>query len=286
MFPITKRFLKKKIGRILLEQGLITKKILNEALRFQKKFGGFLGNYLIRHGYVAEKDIVLCLSSQYGFPYIELSNYKIDQEVINLIPAPIAEKYCLMPIDKLGELVTIAIANPLSQEAINVVKLTTGCEVQVFISTYSEIKAALESHYGIGFLEETTMDDEVGTTNLKFYGGAERRRYVRLKANIDVHFAYQEKYIKMQTKDLSGGGVCFFSPNSIPENTYLTLEINLPKYIKSRPIASVIKVVRIRENKAKKQYELGAMFIQLDPLDRTTIMNYAKKFQTQDPKQS
>ena len=276
MLPITKRFLKRKIGRLLLEQGLITRKMLDEALRFQKKFGGFIGTYLVRHGYVSEKDIVLCLSSQYGFPYIDLSNYKVEQEVINLVPASIAEKYCLIPIDKLGELITIAMLNPLNQEALNAIKTTTGCEVQVFISTYSEIKEALEVHYGVGILEEMNLDSEMGLTDIKVYNGTERRKYLRFKANVDVHFALQNKYIKMQTKDISGGGICFFAPNRIPENTYLTLEINLPKHVKNRPIASVVKVVRIKEIEHKKQYEIGAMFIQLDPLDRTTIINYAK----------
>jgi len=280
MFLDTKRAIKRKIGQLLLERGLITKDILSEAICFQKMYGGFLGGYLVKHGYVTEEDIVKCLAGQYGFPFIDLSNFKIEQEVANIIPVSIAEKYCLIPIDRLGGVITIAVANPLNEDAIKAVRLITGCEVQVFITTISGINAALEEYYGIRVSEDVITDIRPKFIHAKGYSGKDRRRFFRFKANIDIHFAYQDKYIKEHTKDISGGGICFYLKNQIPINSYLTLEIALPSEVMYRPIASVIKVVRVRESEDKKRYEIGAMFVQLDPLDRTAIIKYAKRVQS------
>lgn len=276
MTPDSKMSLRKKIGELLLEQGLINKELLNEALNFQKKYGGFIGDYLVHHGYVSEKDIVLCICRQYGFPYIDISSFTIDKHVINLVPVSIAEKFCLIPIDKIGQLITIAMANPLNLEAIEMLKSATGCEIQVFIATISDIKNALEIYYGIRISEELGNGIEPDTIDVKIYKGMERRRFFRFKANIDVHFAYQDQYVKNQTKDISAGGICFYSPNELPVNSYLTLEMELPKRISSRPIASVVKVVRVEEIESKKHYAIGAEFVQLDQMDRMTIIKYAK----------
>jgi hypothetical protein len=279
MSPDAKRVIQRKMGELLLERGFITRAILDEALSFQKLYGGFLGDYLIKRGYVKEEEIIQCLSSQYGFPYIQLSNFKIDKETLNLVPVSVAEKYCLIPIDKISGLVTIAIANPLNQEALDMVRSVTKSQIQVFIATISDIKTAIEDYYGISVSEETFPDIKTKVIEVEGYAGRERRRFLRFKANIEVHFAYQEKYKKTHTKDISGGGICFFSENRIPQDTYLTLEINLPPEVIDRPIASVIKVVRIKDVKNKKMFEIGAVFVQLDPLDRTVIIEYAKKCQ-------
>ena len=270
-------FIKKKIGELLLEQGLISKNILNEALNFQKKFGGFLGNYLVRHRHVTEKDIVKCLSSQYGFPYLNLSNFKIEAKTTNIIPATIAKKFSLIPIDKHGEVITIATANPLDQEALDAVKLITGCEIQAFITTISEINNALETYYGIEIPEEIISDIKPEKLEFEEFGGQERRKFIRFNANIEIHFAYQDKYRKLKTNDISGSGASFFSPNYLPLNSFLTLEIDLPEEISKRPIATVVKVVRIKEIEHKKRYEVGVMFVQIDPSDRLTIIRHAER---------
>ena len=89
----------------------------------------------------------MCLSSQYGFPYLDLSNFKIDKNIINLIPAAIAEKYCLIPIDKIGKSLSLAMADPLNVHAVEDVELITGCAVQTFVSTASDIRESINKYY-------------------------------------------------------------------------------------------------------------------------------------------
>jgi type IV pilus assembly protein PilB len=84
---------------------------------------------------------------QYGFPYLPLSNYEIDPETLGIIPERVAKQYMLIPIDKIGNNLTIAMSNPLNIQAIEDIELLSGCKVQTFVSTSSDIKRAIEKYY-------------------------------------------------------------------------------------------------------------------------------------------
>jgi len=98
-------------------------------------------------GYVKEEDIVLALSTQYGFPYLPLDNYMIEEEVVKLVPPSIARHYMLVPVDKMGELLTVAMVDPLDIAAVDAVKAATGLNVATFISTLSQVRSALDRYY-------------------------------------------------------------------------------------------------------------------------------------------
>jgi type IV pilus assembly protein PilB len=116
-------------------------------LSIQQKRGGLIGEILVELGYVKEVDIAQALTDQYGFPYLPLSNYDIDSEIVNIIPARVARQYMLVPIDKIGNNLTIAMSNPLNMQAIEDIELLSGCLVQTFVSTSSDIKRAIAKHY-------------------------------------------------------------------------------------------------------------------------------------------
>jgi len=135
------------IGELLVEKGLITKEQLNQALTIQKQKGGLIGEILVALGYVKETDIALALTSQYGFPYLPLDSYEIDPEIIKIVPENVARQYNLIPIDKFGNNLSVAMSNPLNDEAIEDVTLLVNCNVQIFVSTSSDIRRAIERYY-------------------------------------------------------------------------------------------------------------------------------------------
>lgn len=137
----------KLLGELLMEKGLITNEQLKHALKIQKIKGGLLGEILVVLGYVKETDIALTLTSQYGFPYLPLDSYDIDPEIIKLIPERVAQQYLLIPIDKFGKSLSIAMSNPLNNDAIDDIELLVNCNVQVFVSTSSDIRKAIEKYY-------------------------------------------------------------------------------------------------------------------------------------------
>ena len=137
----------KLIGELLVERGIISKEQLERALAIQKEKGGLIGEILVALGYVKEEDIAMALTSQYGFPYLPLESYEIDPEIIKIIPEDIARQYLLIPIDKFGNNLSIAMCNPLNNEAVNKIESFVGCNVQVFVSTATDVKKAIDKYF-------------------------------------------------------------------------------------------------------------------------------------------
>jgi hypothetical protein len=144
--PIRK-IVNKQLGELLIERGIISQSQLEEGLNLQKEKGGLIGEILVALGFVKEEDIAQALTAQYGFPYLPLANYEIDPEIINIVPMRVAKQYILLPIDKIANNLTIAMSNPLNEQAIEDIELLTGCNVQTFVSASSDIKAAIERYY-------------------------------------------------------------------------------------------------------------------------------------------
>jgi len=142
-----RRIINKQLGDLLIERNVINERQLEKALAAQKERGGLIGELLVELGFAKEEDIAQSLTAQYGFPYLPLSNYDINSEIINIVPGRIARQYLLIPLDKIGNNLTLAMSNPLNAQAIEDVELLSGCSVQTFVSTLSDIKRAIEKYY-------------------------------------------------------------------------------------------------------------------------------------------
>lgn len=142
-----KKVLNKQLGELLIDRGIIDQKQLDKALLVKEEKGGLIGEILVELGFAKEEDIAQALTAQYGFPYLPLSNYEINPEITNIIPGRVARQYLLIPIDKIGNNLTIAMSNPLNIQAVEDIELLSGCSVQTFVSTSSDIKKAIERYY-------------------------------------------------------------------------------------------------------------------------------------------
>lgn len=112
----------RRLGTILLEEGVITEGQLQEALEAQKQEGGFLGKILVEMGYVSESVLITFLVKQCKIPHIGLMDYEIGQDLIELVPKETCLKHHLLPIDKLGRILTVAMVDPLDVEALEQVR--------------------------------------------------------------------------------------------------------------------------------------------------------------------
>lgn len=139
----------KKLGELLVERGLVTNEQLELALADQKKNGGLLGEILVGWGYTTEESIVQALSSQYEFAFVPASQYQVEDEVTALIPKEIATRYSVVALDRFGKSLTVAMSNPLHDEALNKIEELTGCAVFPLITTYTEIMRSIERQYQI-----------------------------------------------------------------------------------------------------------------------------------------
>ena len=137
-----------RLGELLTKAGLISQDQLKESLRVQKDTGGKLGETLIKLGFVSEEDITECLSQQFGVPSINLAHFEIDPSVIKLIPADVARKYNILPVNKTGATITIAMADPTNVFAMDDIKFMTGYNVEPVVASELGIKAAIDNYYG------------------------------------------------------------------------------------------------------------------------------------------
>ncbi len=137
-----------RLGELLIRATLITQDQLKEALKVQKETGTKLGETLIKLGFVSEEDITECLSQQFGVPSINLAHFEIDGSVIKLIPADVARKYNILPVNKTGATITIAMADPTNVFAMDDIKFMTGYNVEPVVASELGIKAAIENYYG------------------------------------------------------------------------------------------------------------------------------------------
>jgi type IV pilus assembly protein PilB len=137
-----------RLGELLTKASLITQDQLKEALKLQKDTGGKLGETLIKLGFVSEEDITECLSQQFGVPSINLAHFEIDSSVIKLVPADVARKYNILPVNKTGATITIAMADPTNVFAMDDIKFMTGYNVEPVVASELGIKAAIDNYYG------------------------------------------------------------------------------------------------------------------------------------------
>src|SRR5437588_3708148 len=137
-----------RLGELLTKASLITQDQLKDALKMQKETSGKLGETLIKLGFVSEEDITECLSQQFGVPSINLLHFEIDASVIKLIPADVARKYNILPVNKTGATITIAMADPTNVFAMDDIKFMTGYNVEPVVASELGIKAAIDNYYG------------------------------------------------------------------------------------------------------------------------------------------
>ena len=137
------------IGEILVERGLVTPQQLAQALALQcsAQKPEFIGEILIRLGYVTEIEIVTALVLQCNLPFIAVSKHEIDPAVLALIPPEIARRERIIPLDRIGKILSVVMQNPLDNELREDVERLTGCCIATFISTRAEIESALTKFY-------------------------------------------------------------------------------------------------------------------------------------------
>ena len=135
------------LGEILIQRNRATREQVEKALKIQKEKGGFIGEILVNLGVLDERDIVVALVIQCGLPYIAVNKYTIDPQIVRLIPREVAQKEKVIALDRIGEILSVVMLNPLTDEKKDYLEALTKCKVVTFISTKSEIEEAIARNY-------------------------------------------------------------------------------------------------------------------------------------------
>lgn len=140
------RLTRKKLGEILLEEGLISEEQIQDALRLQHQHGVLFGEALVQQGILTEDKIVATLVGQFGIPYIQASQYDVAMELLEIFEPTMMRRYQFVPLDSIGSVLVVAIAGLLSEDLLNELEGQTGCSVQIYLTKMSEINGVLEQH--------------------------------------------------------------------------------------------------------------------------------------------
>lgn len=148
---------------MLIDENLLTEEQLNKALAGQEKAGLKLGQYLIRHGFVTEQQMVDVLGRQLKLRKYHPDIFPFNVELSQLIPIDYTQKYQIAPLVRKGRLLTIAMIDPLDINALDVIEMLTNCEVEAVVCTERELNQLISSLYGMqsglgGVLESIDID--------------------------------------------------------------------------------------------------------------------------------
>ncbi len=138
-----------RLGEILVKNNLISKDQLGKALEEQKLSGNQLrlGSILINQALLTEDELTSFLSKQYGVPSVNLADYEIDSAVIKIIPPEVVQKYQLLPVNRAGATLIIAVSDPSNLFAIEDIKFMTGYNIEMVVASERDIKASIDKYY-------------------------------------------------------------------------------------------------------------------------------------------
>jgi type IV pilus assembly protein PilB len=152
---------RKKLGEILVECGLITAEQIGKALRTQKANRKRLGEIIVESGFCTENAIATTLADQLGLRLLDLKVTPIEQEAIQLVPEKIARKHLIVPVSVEKGSFHLAMADPLSLEAIDDCRFISNLNVLPWIATKADIVWAINHHYHLGESLDSIVKDIV-----------------------------------------------------------------------------------------------------------------------------
>ncbi len=178
---------KPRIGELLIEASLINAAQLQEALSWQQAHGGKVVEILIDMGYLDLPGFVRFLAQEMRIPTIDILNWEIPQEIIELIPADFARTHEVFPLDRLKNQLTVGMVCPTDVRAIKELEALTGLRVRAFVCNKPDLDAMIRAHYGGDpIVAEMPAAREVLPAPESLKVATRARHLVRLIRNIDA----------------------------------------------------------------------------------------------------
>ncbi len=137
------KLVRRKLGEILVDEGVLKEDQVQEALRRQRVTGELFGESLVQLGYLTETDIARTIVKQFGLPYMDASRYRIPKEAVQLVPPELMLQNQFVVLDRIGKTLIVAVAGVLSADVLEKLEKIVQGQVFVYVSTSSQIQAAL-----------------------------------------------------------------------------------------------------------------------------------------------
>lgn len=139
--------LKERLIEGLVQSNILTQEKLDEALKIQKERKGRIGEILVSLGYISRENLLEVLSAELEMPVIRLARYKVQPEILKLLPKKMVEQHCVLPLSQFGTVLTVAMADPMNTIMLEDIQLKTGFEVRPVLASEKDIREAIERYY-------------------------------------------------------------------------------------------------------------------------------------------
>ncbi len=192
----------RSLGERLVQEGYLTLEQLQRALEEERRTRVPLHKILVKRGLAPDEVVASFLADEVGVPYVKLSDFLVDQEVLPLLPEDLCRRFKVFPLFKIGPTLTVATIEPANVMALDHVKRASGYDVDLVISTEAEILQAIDQYYGTrGSIAELVkgidmqgmgLEDERTVTAERLAGVAEVAPVVKL-VNLLIASAVRDK---------------------------------------------------------------------------------------------
>ena len=152
-----------RLGDLFVREKLITEQQLQEALAEAKTGGTRIGYALVKLGFVAEEELTRMLAKQYRVPAVDLDKVTVDEKILKLVPSDVAHKHLVLPLRRVGRMLTVAMTNPTDFSAIDDLKFISKLDIEPVIVGEYTLRKHLENYYG-------STDDHAMSTLLEDFG--------------------------------------------------------------------------------------------------------------------
>jgi type IV pilus assembly protein PilB len=137
---------RKRLGDLLIEEGLITHEQLRQALD-DKVPNQKIGDALLQRGYITDIQLAEVLEQQLGIPHVNLLQYPFDTNLFSLISKETARRNLIVPLKKEGNKLYVAMVDPMDFIVIDDLRLSTGFHIETVIGTKDDIIRAINKYY-------------------------------------------------------------------------------------------------------------------------------------------
>lgn len=141
------KLVRKKLGELLVDEGLLREEQIQEALKKQKESGELLGEALVSLGYVSEVDIARAISKQFGLPYIDASRYQITKDVTSILPPKTCVENRFVVLDRIGKVVVVAVSGVVDARVFEDLEKKAGAPLSLYVSTAGQVSTVLKKLY-------------------------------------------------------------------------------------------------------------------------------------------
>ena len=205
---------RRRLGELLLAEGVVTPDQLNRALEIHRATGERLGQVLLDMGVVDQERLARHLGRQIGAEFVRLVGTNLREDVLTLLPQQLASRLQAIPIARARGLLTVAMVDPLDVVAIDDIRRTTGLSIKVALTTVQDFQYALGQYPTLDVAEELVrdlpqpqaVDEEMSLERLRRM--AEDAPVIRLVNRLveeavrtrasDIHVERQERHVRLR----------------------------------------------------------------------------------------